>query len=882
VRLTGIGALAAQFSNVKLEEIYIAPTLRRYAGASLSPVGAMEQGDPKQTFSVEEALAPSRRTVVLGTAGSGKTTLLSKLLLSFANPKSAQGPLPAEYRLPIFLSLRELPDAPDALPEMLDQRCRKGGIIPPSGFFRRVLEDDGRAVILLDGLDEVVPKERRTAVAKWINEMVAAFPMNRWVVASRPHGWEQAPVRGFDVFEMEPFSDCQMRDFLRCWHEIVVARRDPTRPIEEVHTVARTEADQVIQHVLNDDSLRLIARIPLLLSIIALLKMAGGSPPRRRTDLFERCSAVALEEWDAAIGLKDPYGLSWHQKETILAPIARWIQQSGDYCIVLTEHHTETLSLILAEMGIYGTADTQHVSAIEGILAWIGERSGLIERLDEETITFTHRSFQEYFAARDLDLQQQNGIEEAVEYANDAYWFETIRLYSGLQYDSTHLLYRILALASEQEDNFHLVVLASACFEEAHRVSDEVRQMLHNEIVRAADVQLNAGEVPRDLIHAIRLHAKDAVTQTLYEAVRAGHPSISAQMGSATLLCIDCSAWLPELREVISDEKTDVEVRSDIIDGMAEGAGPTALPALLEAVSISELGEQAVQTIGRLGESGVAYLSQVLRTGDHAQQLAAIRALGASGSAAAVTTLMDYATTVASADLEKAITAELMTAGHRLVDIQPERVEQWQELFRPASTVYTRYGKRFMDIATSVLAMLIAAPIMLLCAIAIKLTSAGPVFYRQSRVGKNGRLFALVKLRTMAADAEKETGAVWAAADDPRVTRIGRILRTLCIDELPQLWNVLKGDMSVVGPRPERPQFVAQFAKMIPFYEQRLQVSQGITGWAQVNQGYDTSLEDVVRKLRHDIYYVRHVSLVLDLQIIVQTLLVTFRATGAR
>ncbi len=176
----------------------------------------------------------------------------------------------------------------------------------------------------------------------------------------------------------------------------------------------------------------------------------------------------------------------------------------------------------------------------------------------------------------------------------------------------------------------------------------------------------------------------------------------------------------------------------------------------------------------------------------------------------------------------------------------------------------------------------VTLPVLLLAAIAIKLSSRGPVLYKQVRVGRGGVPFTLYKLRSMYVNAEAATGAVWAAKDDPRVTPVGRWLRKLRIDELPQLWNVLKGEMSIVGPRPERPEFVKILSEQIPYYRQRHCVKPGITGWAQINHKYGDSLDDTIIKLEYDLYYIKHISLSLDAFIIFHTLKTMLRSRGAQ
>jgi exopolysaccharide biosynthesis polyprenyl glycosylphosphotransferase len=180
-------------------------------------------------------------------------------------------------------------------------------------------------------------------------------------------------------------------------------------------------------------------------------------------------------------------------------------------------------------------------------------------------------------------------------------------------------------------------------------------------------------------------------------------------------------------------------------------------------------------------------------------------------------------------------------------------------------------AKRFLDLLAAVLGLVAGCPILLLAMAAIRLESKGPVLYSQTRLGQWGRPFRIWKLRTMCIGAEAG-GARWATKDDPRVTRVGKVLRRSRIDELPQFWNVLRGEMSLVGPRPERPEFVHELAQQIPFYEQRLVVKPGITGWAQINYPYGASVTDALHKLRFDLYYVKHASIALDLQIMIQTI----------
>jgi lipopolysaccharide/colanic/teichoic acid biosynthesis glycosyltransferase len=240
--------------------------------------------------------------------------------------------------------------------------------------------------------------------------------------------------------------------------------------------------------------------------------------------------------------------------------------------------------------------------------------------------------------------------------------------------------------------------------------------------------------------------------------------------------------------------------------------------------------------------------------------------------------------------------------------ILPSDVSRRGRVTPDSDRLYWRF-KRVLDIIVSAIGLMILLPVFLLVIIAIKLDTRGPIIYAQERVGKNrrrhraaivpagttlargpgdrrqadcyGRPFKIYKFRSMVADAERHTGPVWATASDARVTRVGKILRATRLDETPQLWNVLRGDMSLVGPRPERPNFVISLTRSLPEYPSRNQALPGVTGLAQVKWRYDTSIETVSRKLQYDLYYVRYGRLLLDVKIMAATVRVMMRGEGA-
>ncbi len=338
---------------------------------------------------------------------------------------------------------------------------------------------------------------------------------------------------------------------------------------------------------------------------------------------------------------------------------------------------------------------------------------------------------------------------------------------------------------------------------------------------------------------------------------------ISAVVASCVLL-----AWRHYVRRVIQQQRMLQRV-------LILGSGEPAKSVAREIVDQKIPGFQVAGFIGPKELLGVSLVNP--------------RVIGTYESLQEVLVLEDIATVIVAEEDRRSVIPMDILVNYRLQGGTVFEHTQFMEnaigriplsTVRPAwfvfSEGFTRSNlylvfKRATEIALALVGLTLTAPLMGIVALLTKLESPGPIFFTQERVGQGGRRFSIHKFRSMRQDAELKSGAKWAEKNDPRITRVGRIIRPLRIDELPQLWNILKGDMSLVGPRPERPEFVQKLAKDIAFYEKRHVVKPGLTGWAQVNYPYGATIEDAKVKLEYDLYYIKNMSFLLDIFIILKT-----------
>ena len=331
----------------------------------------------------------------------------------------------------------------------------------------------------------------------------------------------------------------------------------------------------------------------------------------------------------------------------------------------------------------------------------------------------------------------------------------------------------------------------------------------------------------------------------LVGAVRLTHEKVSVEGEPiATIALADGDGGLGEAHDIRVLPSGDALPAGavELTLGGAPSHGIAELPGLIDRLAVQDV-------LIALGSEDTETLDQVLRVCD--------------GKAVSLKLVPDFYAAVGGMARTEHI------YGLPLIEVFPEPIAAWE-----------KRTKRIADVVVSALVLLVGAPLWLGLAGAVRLTSPGPAIYRQTRTGRGGRPFTIHKYRTMVDGAERETGPVWATSRDPRVTPLGRWLRKTRLDEFPQLWNVLRGEMSLVGPRPERPHFVEQLVDEIPLYSRRHRVQPGITGLAQVKHGYDADLDDVRQKLKYDLFYIENLSLQMDAKILLQTIRTTLLGKG--
>ncbi|HTB17358.1 MAG TPA: sugar transferase [Bryobacteraceae bacterium] len=392
------------------------------------------------------------------------------------------------------------------------------------------------------------------------------------------------------------------------------------------------------------------------------------------------------------------------------------------------------------------------------------------------------------------------------------------------------------------------------------------------------DLYSNLGERPRELIQQVGVVAGTAfLTEAMLGYLRLGQLVVPAgpMIAGSALTILALMAWRLFFSRVLL-----TRLRSERVIFLGDSPIVQEIACHLEAHP-----EKGLTPLGFLDDSNppggnrLGAISDLLEVVERLHPKRIVVGLRERRSNLPVAQLLELR--LSGIRIEDALTTYEMAFER----ISTHELRPSQLIFSSSELGPSRSGVRLQSaysMAIASLAAVVLAPLMLLVAVLVKLTSPGPALLRQQRVGKDNRVFTLYKFRSMVQDAEAHSGAVWAARNDPRVTPLGRWLRRLRVDELPQLFNVLKGDMSIVGPRPERPEFVAELEKRLPYYRQRHCIKPGITGWAQIKHKYGDSIEDTIVKLEYDLYYIKNLAPALDAVIMFHTAKVMLLSRGAQ
>jgi lipopolysaccharide/colanic/teichoic acid biosynthesis glycosyltransferase len=586
--------------------------------------------------------------------------------------------------------------------------------------------------------------------------------------------------------------------------------------------------------------------------------------PAKRSHLCLLFIRTLLGEWDRIKPLSS--SASDLEVERRLLFFERW---AGETATISEKNMVMTPSR--DKISTDATSGSDENGSFWGLMIAAGERAGLLVRTDDGDLVFGSRPLFEVLVAQDaIDRGYEASV---IARADDDAWSEIIIDLIELRAEPDTLVG--LLRPGGPGHMSRLRVFGRPLVECIERGMDcQVEVEAFTNLVRAEVV--NGGQTDRTLC-ALAWRLQPRYWQDWAAKVLQAD---SEHLGVAVrfLAAVDLPDTIRLLQ--LQAAETPLETKQRVAEALGDTTSPEATSLLWSLVSDREITQSAIQQLIRRGKTAIDTAAHILNKDGALLDLkeAAIRVLSEAGDATALDILLRFAQScnpqlhflVWNTVYERHFARLGNTDGARTIDEMNAR------------TIYARFGKRGLDLIVGITGFLVVIPTALIIALAIRITSPGPLLFRQDRIGKNGRAFTLYKFRTMYFDAESQTGPSWASKSDPRIVPLGRLLRKLRLDELPQLINVVRGDMSLVGPRPERPEFERILNETVPLAAERARVTPGITGLAQVEWEYGNTVDDVLRKLVFDLYYVSHCSFRMDLRIFIKTLRLTIWGEGAR
>lgn len=845
--LTCVRSLAKYHINVPLPSVY-------------HPLHFRFLGDRREYIStnIEKILTENKVFAIVGPPGSGKSTVMSLLAIAYAQETMECFLGIKEGRLPLFYSLKNLPDKLAPISNVITDALANVGCIIDGSFIKEQLSA-GHCIVLLDGLDEVGDDVRRRIVVDWIIKAMSAFPKNRFIVSCRSTEWDLARLPNIPEAHILPLSNEDIVTISTNWENYCIEK---TGKISEKGGHQSESLSAILQKPENR-SLQSLAKNPLLLTIMIILHLNNEKLPNRKVDLYDVFIRTLLGEWDEVKNLETG------DASLRIAKRLKFFQRVSLHLLEETDLN-ERIDLRLDP--VFSFISTQLNDVINdnlnptGFLDSVARRSGLIYNAGEGQYLFNSRGFLEFLAAKELsDTQNYNSI---VRHLSEEMWYECIVQFSSLLPDATEFVTKHLLESNIRKNVFHFRILAHILKDTVSLDSETKKKsiLLVNDCLTHL---LSEGkifiETIKDIYSLDPTYWRNELRCNLLEPTGPIRPEIACEV----LATIEDESALNVLREEV--KSVTPSVKAEIIKSLGHSLLPESMDILWDLVEDADVDELAVTSLCSHGEMVIRGCRKILD--DHSsifkKKTAAVKVLCQIKTHEAIEYLMDLMKD-SPKELFHNIAVSIGRTYFREWRVEEEKIKN--AFWLKGHSRYVAFIKRPLDVLLSSLIILLEFPMLIIISLLIKITSPGPVFYRSKRIGKDGIVFSYFKFRTINMVFDEATSAVWTSNNDPRVTPIGKILRRTGLSEIPAFLNVLKGDISLVGPRPERPEFHNSRLKIFPIYNNRLNIRPGLTGLAKINYIYGDSVEDEGTKLVYDIYYVSHCSFLLDLKIFVKTM----------
>lgn len=798
---------------------------------------------------IERVLSESPSFAVVGGAGSGKSTLLNVLAIAYAEDDVEKLFGLKESRLPIFFNLKEFSEA-KPLPVILTDALNSSGCSIKVDFIETQLKT-GRCLILLDGLDETPEYLRKKEIIPWIQRMIAAYPQNRYIISSREAEWNERRVPGLPKITIRELSWSQIISIINKWESKLRPSNNHNNN-NDSSNYPQCSLSQLLEEK-DSSEVRELAKSPLLLTLMIILNENRISIPTRKHELYTIFIKVLLTEWE------DSKNINLLQMEDSANEIEYRLRYFGELSLFLLENKYESIDLNISTIrnkceSLLIDINNQHRASLKIFLSNIYKRTGLITEVSDTKYSFVVRGFLEFLAA--YAITNYNPNYPTLKYCNDESWFETISHISAMIHDPESF-FNDLANISSSNKCRQLEVIAVGLLEN-RQVNRENYAKWLNSIEKEFEMLISNGIDCHRLARILYELSPKNAQKILSESLLSNNQQIS-KVSTACLLKANNQDFL----NIISKEMENVSKKTllFIAKELANNNLEQSVNLLWRIVESTAASQEAINSLVEKGDTIIQSCINVINNEyENETKLKAATKI--------LCTLKEPSSLELLLNVRRRVSPHI--AYYILENIKfgffPER-DIPIRVFEISTNMYITYIKRASDLIFSITFLIIFIPLLVVCALIIKIDSPGPIFFIQQRVGKGKKIFNIMKLRTMHQDLER-SGPVWASDADPRVTKFGRFLRKTMLDELPLYFNVIKGDMSIVGPRPEIPLFFDKLSEILPFYDAKIIIKPGITGWAQVEYAYGASVENAREKLIYDLDYIFRCSFCLDLKIV--------------